>query len=295
MIDNMIKERVKVKKRSQIKSIWFRYRKNKLAMFGLIMLMLMIFVAIFADIFADYEQDAITQDMQNRLQGPGSQHILGTDHYGRDMYARIIFGARISLSVGIITICISLSGGAVIGATAGYYGGRTDNILMRLMDVFLAIPSILLAISIVAALGPGLINLLIAMSVSQIPRFARIVRSSILTIKEIEFIEAAKACGTRDRRIITKHILPNAIGPIIVQATLTMASTILTIASLSFVGLGIQSPMPEWGSMLNDGKSQMRYNPYLVIIPGIAIMMAVMSLNLIGDGLRDALDPRLKN
>jgi peptide/nickel transport system permease protein len=185
--------------------------------------------------------------------------------------------------------------GAVIGASAGYYGGRIDNILMRIMDVFLAIPQMLMAISIVAALGTGMFNLLIALSIAQIPRFARIVRASILTVKGQEFIEAAKACGTRNSRIIAKHILPNAIGPIIVQATLNVASTILVISALSFVGLGIQPPTPEWGSMMADAKNQMRYYPYLVIIPGIFIGLTVMSLNLMGDGLRDALDPRLKN
>ncbi len=285
----------KYKKRSQIKSILFRFKKNKLAMFGVIMFIIMIAIAICADFIVDYELDAVKQNMKERLQTPNSLHMFGTDEYGRDIFARIIFGARISLFVGIVTISLSLSMGAIIGATAGYYGGKIDNILMRFMDVFLAIPSILLAISIVAALGTGVFNLLLAMSISQVPRFARIVRSSILTIKGQDFIEAAKACGTKDSRIIIKHIIPNAIGPIIVQATLTMASTILTISSLSFVGLGIQSPTPEWGSMLSDGKTQMRYYPHLVIIPGIAIMMAVMSLNLIGDGLRDALDPRLKN
>lgn len=285
----------KYKKRSQIKSIMFRYKKNKLAMIGLVMLIIMLLIALSANFIVDYEADAVKQVMKERLLTPNKDHIFGTDAYGRDIYARIIFGARISLFVGLITITLSLTGGAIIGATAGYYGGKIDNVLMRIMDVFLAIPSILLAISIVAALGAGLFNLLLAMSISQVPRFARIVRSSILTIKDQEFIEAARACGTKDSRIIIKHILPNAIGPIIVQATLTMASTILTISSLSFIGLGIQAPTPEWGSMLSDGKSQMRYYPHLVIIPGIAIMMAVMSLNLIGDGLRDALDPRLKN
>lgn len=299
MGEDMVKQDVvikkKYKKRSQIKSIMFRYKKNKLAMVGFVMFIIMIIIAISADLIVDYEIDAVTQNMKERLQTPNSEHVFGTDEYGRDIFARIIFGARISLFVGLITISLSLTGGAIIGATAGYYGGRIDNVLMRIMDIFLAIPSILLAISIVAALGTGIFNLLLAMSISQVPRFARIVRSSILTVKGQDFIEAAKACGTKDSRIIIKHIIPNAIGPIIVQATLTMASTILTISSLSFVGLGIQSPTPEWGSMLSDGKKQMRYYPHLVIIPGIAIMLAVMSLNLIGDGLRDALDPRLKN
>lgn len=290
-----LKTKFKIKKRGQIKSIWFRYKKNKLAMIGLIMFIVMILIAVFANLLADYENDVVTHNMKNRLIPPNEKHIFGTDQYGRDIFARIIFGARISLFVGIVTIIISLIIGSVIGASAGYYGGKIDNILMRIMDVFLAIPSTILAIAIVASLGPGLFNLLIALSISRIPQFARIVRSSILSIMGQEFIEAAKACGTKDRRIIVKHILPNAIGPIIVQATLTMATTILTIASLSFIGLGVQPPTPEWGSMLAEGKTQMRYYPHLVVIPGVAIIFAVMSLNLIGDGLRDALDPRLKN
>jgi peptide/nickel transport system permease protein len=230
-----------------------------------------------------------------RLMFPSLDHILGTDQYGRDEFARIIYGARISLSAGFVTVAISLTIGAIIGATSGYYGDRVDNILMRIMDVILAIPGLLMGITIVAALGTGTLNLLIALSISRIPQFARVVRSSILSIKSQEYIEAAKACGTKDSRIIAKHIIPNAIGPIIVQATLNMGTTILGIAALSFIGLGIQPPMPEWGSMLADARSQMRYYPYLVVSPGIAIVLAVMSFNLIGDGLRDALDPRLKN
>lgn len=295
MIEEKIRMKSKIKKRSQAKSIWFRYKKNKIAMLGLAMLITMIFIAIFASLFASYEEDAITQNMKERLQYPNKAHIFGTDQYGRDLFARVIFGSRISLFVGLVTICLSLIFGAIIGATAGYYGGKLDNVLMRIMDVFLAIPQTLMAISIVAALGPGLFNLLIAMSISMIPGFSRVIRSSILTIKGQEFVEAAKACGTKDLRIITKHIIPNAIGPIIVQATLNMASTILSIAALSFIGLGVKAPTPEWGSILSEGKSQMRYYPHLVVIPGIAIVLAVMALNLIGDGLRDALDPRLKN
>jgi peptide/nickel transport system permease protein len=284
-----------VKKRSQMKSIWFRYKKNKLAMFGLILFITMTLVAIFANFIVDYEQVAIKQNISNKFQVPGKDHIFGTDQYGRDIFARIIYGSRISLFVGLVTVAIALTVGTIIGSVAGYYGGKVDNILMRIMDVFLAIPHMIMAIAIVAALGQGLFNLLLAMSISKIPQFARIIRSAILSVKSQEFIEAAKACGTKDSRIIRKHIIPNAIGPIIVQATLHMATTILGIAALSFIGLGIQPPTPEWGSMLSDARDQMRYYPYLVIIPGIAIVMAVLSLNLIGDGLRDALDPRLKN
>lgn len=285
----------KVKKRSQLAFIWFRFKKNKLAMIGLTMFICLVLVAVCADFISDYDADAISQNVKIRLQSPNKEHFFGTDQYGRDLFARVIFGARISLFVGIVTIAISLTVGGIIGSIAGYYGGKLDNFLMRIMDVFLAIPATIFAIAIVSALGPGLNNLLIALSISRVPQFARVVRAAIMPIKEQEFIEAARACGTKDKRIISKHIIPNAIGPIIVQGTITMASTILSVAALSFLGLGIQPPTPEWGSMLNDGKDQMRYYPYLVIIPGIAIIISVLSLNLIGDGLRDALDPRLKN
>ena len=276
-------------------AIWFRFRKNKLAVAGLILFIFMILVAIFADFIADYEQLAIRQNIPQRLKLPGGDHIFGTDHLGRDLFARIIHGARISIFLGLITISTALTTGAIIGAVSGYYGGKLDNVLMRIMDVIIAVPNILMAISIVAALGPGLVNILIAMSVALVPNFARVVRASIMSILGQEFIEAAKACGTRDRRIIFRHIIPNAIGPIIVQATLSMANTILAISALSFVGLGIEPPTPEWGAMLSEGRIQMRNYPYLVIIPGLAIMCVVMALNLIGDGLRDALDPKLKN
>ncbi len=282
------------KKKSKLKSTWVRFKKNRLALFGLCMLIALILVAIFANFIVSYDT-AITQVMADRLQTPNAQHIFGTDQLGRDMFARIIYGARTSLFVGLLTIIIALTFGSIIGAVAGYYGGKIDNVIMRFVDVLMAIPSMLLAISVVAALGTGLVNIVIAMSVSQIPRFARIVRSSILSIKGQEFIEAAKACGSSDARIIFKHIIPNAIGPIIVQATLAMGTMILTVSSLSFVGLGIEPPSPEWGSMLAEGKDKMRYFPHLVTIPGLAIITAVLSLNLMGDGLRDALDPRLKN
>lgn len=286
--------KAKRRKRSQLSLIWFRFRKNKLAMLGLIIFLMMIFMAAYVSIFGDYEK-AITMDMPNKLQTPSAAHLFGTDQFGRDILMRMMFGARISLSVGLLTMVLSLVVGSLIGAAAGYYGGKVDNLLMRIMDVFLAIPSTLLAISIVAALGQGMFNLLLATAVSQIPAFARVVRSAILTVKGQDYIEAARACGMRGGRIILRHILPNAMGPIIVQATLNIARTILGISSLGFVGLGISPPTPEWGSMLSEGKTMMRYYPHLILIPGAAIALAVMSLNLIGDGLRDALDPRLKN
>lgn len=287
--------RPEIKKKSQFGSVMRRFSKNKLALCGFIVFVILAAGAVCANFIVDYEADAITQNVKNRYKSPSSAHIFGTDGFGRDVFARILYGARISLSVGIVTIISSLFIGSIIGAVAGYYGGRTDNILMRIMDVFLAIPQTLMAICIVAALGTGTIKMLIALSIAQVPQFARIVRSSILMVKGQEFIEAAKACGTGDARIIAVHIIPNAIGPIIVQATLNIAHTILSITMLSFLGIGIQPPTPEWGSMMSEAKSQMRYYPYLVYIPGLFIGITSLSLNLIGDGLRDALDPRLKN
>lgn len=284
-----------IKKRSQLKTIWLQYNKNKLAMFGLALFLALVLVAVTSGLYLDYDTQVIEQHMKERLQPPSSEHWFGTDQYGRDMFARVVWGTRISLFVGVFTVAIALTVGSLFGALAGYYGGRVDNVLMRIMDVFLAMPGTILAVAIVGALGPGLFNVLLAMAISRIPQFARIVRSAIISIRGQEFIEAAKACGTRDSRIILRHIMPNAVGPIVVQVTLHMATTILGVAGLSFIGLGIEPPTPEWGSMLAEAKEQMRYHPYLMVSPGIAIGLAVLSLNLIGDGLRDALDPRLKN
>lgn len=284
-----------VKRRGYFASAMKRYMKNKLSVFGLVIFLFLVFMALTADLFFDYEAQAIEQNMQLRFLGMCAEHPFGTDQLGRDMFVRVVFGTRISLTVGFVTALFGMLCGTVIGSIAGYYGGRIDNILMRIMDVFLAIPSILLAICIVAALGPGLRNLILANGISNIPRFSRIIRSSVLTIKDSEYIEAARLNGAKNRHIITRHILPNAIGTLIVQATLTMAHSILAVASLSFVGLGIMPPTPEWGSMLSTGKEYMRLYPHLVMVPGLAIAVAVMSFNLMGDGLRDALDPRLKN
>lgn len=286
-----------IKKRGQLKSIWFRFRKNKLAMFGLILFLALVLMAVSAGIFLDYDTDVIGQHLtvEERLQFPSAEHWFGTDQYGRDVFARIIWGSRISLVVGLFTVGIAMTVGGIIGAASGYYGGKVDMVLMRIMDVFLALPGTILAVAIVGALGPGLINVLLAMSICRIPQFARIVRSSVISLRGQEFVEAAKACGTGDLRIITRHIMPNAVGPLVVQATLNMATTILGVAGLSFIGLGIEAPIPEWGSMLSEAREQMRYYPYLMVIPGIFIMLSVLSLNLIGDGLRDALDPRMKN
>lgn len=289
------KEKKQYKKKSQGKEIWKRIKKNRAAMIGLIIISIFIFFALSADLIADYGEKAITQNAKERLQQPNSEHWFGTDAYGRDVFARIIHGARVSLTIGLASTGVSVILGGLFGAMAGYYGGKVDNIIMRIMDTVMCIPGILLALAIVAALGPGMRNLLIAITVSNIPGFTRIIRSVILSVVGQDFIEAAKACGTTDKRIIIRHILPNAMGPIIVQATMSVAGMIIAAAGLSFIGMGIQPPRPEWGAMLAESREYMRYAPYLVAFPGIAIVLAALSLNLVGDGLRDALDPRLKN
>lgn len=285
----------KYKKKSQLKTVWNRLKKNRMAMFGMVLFFIMMTAVLSADLYLNYEEQAVSHNLSIRFQPPSSEHLLGTDQYGRDVLARIIYGGRISMFVGLATICVSLTAGSLIGASAAYYGGKVDNILMRTMDVFLAIPNTLMAITLVAALGSSIFNLILAMGISQTPRMSRIVRSSVLSVKGQEYIEAARACGTSDARIIFRHILPNAMGPILVQVTQTVARSVITIASLSFVGLGVSEPTPEWGSMLSEAKSQLRYHPYLAVAPGVAIVLTVMSLTLLGDGLRDALDPRLKN
>ncbi len=285
-----------VKKRSQLSSIWFRYKKNRLAMLGLILLITMLIVSFGSMFFFSYE-DTIVQDIVHKHSLPFTLegHPLGTDHYGRDMLMRLLFGGRLSLSMGFAVVFVSLTVGGVLGATAAFYGGKIDNVIMRIMDVFLAIPQILMAMALVAALGTSLVNLMIALTIANVPRFARIVRSSVLQVRRLDYIEAARAHGSSDFRTIIRHILPNALGPILVQATLQLGSTINSIAGLSFIGLGVQSPMAEWGTMLSEGKVYMRQFPFVIIEPGIFICLAVLSFNLIGDGLRDALDPKLKN
>lgn len=282
------------KKRSQFKSICRRFAKNRMAMVGLVIFLILVFLAASCDLFFDYQADAIEQNISNRLQFPSAAHLFGTDQYGRDVLARVIYGARISLVASLCIISISTVLGAFFGAVAAYYGGWVDNVIMRVMDVFYALPFNLMAICIVASIGGGIVNLGIACVVGVVPGFTRIFRSAILPIRDQEYVEAARACGTSTARILLKHIIPNAMGPIIVQATLNLAVTILAIAGLSYIGLGIEAPTPEWGAMLSEGREFMRNYPYLVIFPGLAILVSAMSLNLMGDGLRDALDPKLK-
>lgn len=273
--------------------VWSRLKKSKMAIIGLIILVILILSSIFADFIAPYSYEE--QNLMNTFQKPNSEHLFGTDEFGRDIFSRVIYGSRVSLVVGFIAVGIALLVGGFLGAIAGFYGGKLDNFIMRMMDILLAIPSMLLAISIVAALGPGLTNLMIAVGISSIPTYARIVRAAVMSIKRMEFIEASRTSGSGDLRIIFKHILPNSLAPVIVQATLGVAGAILTAAGMSFIGLGIQPPAPEWGAMLSGGRAYIRDYSYMTIFPGLAIMVTILALNLLGDGLRDALDPKLKN
>lgn len=282
------------KKRSMALEIWRRLKKNKMAMLGLTILVMLALTAIFADVIADYDTKVIAQDIPNRLQGPSMEHWCGTDEFGRDIFARLVHGSRVSLVVGLISVSISLFIGGVLGAIAGYYGGRVDNVIMRIMDIFLAVPSILLAMTIVAALGTSLVNVMLAIGVSGVPGYARIVRASVMSIKDQEFVEASRAIGAKSPTTIFREILPNCLAPIIVQATLSVAGAILSTASLSFIGLGVQPPSPEWGAMLSGGRNYLRDALHLTLFPGLAIVITILALNLLGDGLRDALDPRLK-
>ncbi|MGI6783265.1 MAG: ABC transporter permease [Aminivibrio sp.] len=280
------------KSNSLWKFTFIRLRRNYLAIFGFVILLILIFTAIFADQISPFGY--ADQDYMMIRKPPSAAHLLGTDEFGRDILSRIIYGSRVSLQVGLVAVSISLIAGGAIGAVAGYYGGRLDNFLMRVMDVQLAIPTILLAIVISAALGPGLFNLMVAVGITSIPRFARLMRASVLSIKGMEYIEAARAMGAGNFRIIMMYILPNCMAPLIVQSTLSVANAILFAATLSFLGLGIQPPFPEWGGMLSAARPYLRNSAYMSVFPGLAIMITILALNFLGDGLRDALDPKQK-
>ncbi len=282
----------KAKKRGPWGEVLHRLVKNKLAMFSLAIVVVIVLVSIFADFIAPYGYDEI--DMTARFQYPSREHLLGTDNYGRDLLSRIIYGGRISLLVSVLAVALSFVGGCLLGATAGYFGGVYENIVMRLMDMLMAIPMFLLAVSISAALGTGIQNSSIAIAVGFLPASTRLMRATVLTIKDQEYVEAARATGSGQMRIIMKHIMPNTLAPIIVDTTLRIGGAILGIASLSFIGLGVQAPIPEWGSILASGREYIRDFWPLVTFPGLAIMITLIGFNLLGDGLRDALDPRLK-
>lgn len=282
------------KRRSQIEEVWIRLRRNRMAMLGLGIVILLIVISISADLITDYDTVVIKQNIVNRLKAPSSAHWFGTDELGRDIFSRIVYGSRISLIVGVVAVSIALVTGGILGSVAGFLGGKVDNIIMRIMDVFLSVPILLLSIMIVSVLGANMFNLMLAIGISSMPTFARIVRASVLGVKDQEFVEAARAIGAGNVTIILFHILPNCLAPIIVQATLRVATSILSTAALSFIGLGIQPPAPEWGAMLASGRTYLRDAWWIVVFPGIVIMITILALNLLGDGLRDALDPKMK-
>ncbi|QGG55114.1 ABC transporter permease [Paenibacillus sp. B01] len=271
---------------------WRSFRRNRMAMAGLGIIVFFILVAALAPVIAPY--DYKEQELMNRLQPPGGEHWLGTDDLGRDILSRLIHGARISLWVGVSSVAGSIVAGTMLGILAGYYGRWWDAIISRLFDILLAFPGILLAIAIVAALGPSLQNALLAIAIVNVPVFGRLVRAKVLSLREEEYIVAARSLGMKSSRILLQHILPNSLGPIIVQGTLGIATAIIEAAALGFLGLGAQPPDPEWGKMLSDSRQLIQKAPWTVLFPGLAIMLTVLGFNLIGDGLRDVLDPRMK-
>ena len=289
----MENKRSKKRTQTQIGLIIHRFRKNRMAVCGLFILLILSILVLAAPLYTDYSK-AITLNIAERFQAPSAEYWFGTDSFGRDLFARVAYGGRISLFAGLAVVFLSVIIGCILGGTAGYFGGWADTLIMRVVDIFMAVPPLLLSLAVCTALGEGTSNLIIALVITSIPRFTRIVRSSILTLRGQEFIEAAQCCGTSSFRIICKHILPNGIGPVVVSATLQLGSAILNIASLGFLGIGVEAPTPEWGTILSENRADIRYYPYLGIIPGLAIMLSVMCVNFVGDGLRDALDPRMK-
>lgn len=282
------------KKTSQLKEIWRRYRKNKAAVLGLVILVFILGIALFADLIVPYSK-CIEQVGADRLQGPSLTHFFGTDEYGRDLFARVVHGSRFSLFIGVATSLMALVFGAILGASAGYFGGVVDNVICRIIDVFACVPPILLSLAVVAALGTNLRNLIIAITVSCIPGNVRLIRSLVLTVAEQDYVEAARSYGTSTPRILFRYVLPNAMGPIIVNTTMSISDMILSAAGLSFIGMGIQPPSPEWGALLSNAQTYLFTAPYMLVFPGIFIILSSLAFNMVGDGLTDALDPKLKD
>jgi peptide/nickel transport system permease protein len=275
--------------RTYLGDIWLRFRRDPGALVGAGIVLAVLLAAIFAPFIAGW--DPLAQDLSNQAQPPNAHHLLGTDKLGRDLFARILYGARISIRIGFVAVGLAITSGTLIGATAGYLGGKIDDVLMGAMDVMLAFPSIILAIAITTILGPSITNLMIAVGIVYIPQYARLARSSVLGVKEMEYIEAARALGVSPPVVLARHILPNILAPLLVQATLGVATAELEAAGLSYLGLGARPPAPEWGAMLNDARDYWLGDPWALIFPGLAITTLVLGFNLLGDGLRDALDP----
>ena len=281
-----------LRKSSQWKDVWIRLRRNKLAMVGMVIAVLLALMAIFAPFIAPYDYQV--QSISERLQMPSAQHLMGTDNMGRDILSRLIFGGRISLLVSLLAVIVSLVIGGLLGAVSGYLGGKVDAVIMRLMDILMAIPGILMAVCISAALGGGVWQTALAIAVAGIAGVCRLVRGQTLTLRNQEYIEAARASGSGTLRILLSNIIPNCLAPIIVNTTMSIGGNIMMISALSFVGLGVQPPIPEWGAILNSGREYVSTFWPLITFPGIAIALTMFGFNVFGDGLRDALDPKLK-
>lgn len=294
MSKNMKATSAKPKKRSQFQETMRRLSKNRSAMLGLAIILVVILISVGASIFYDYDTQVIAA-VGDRLQHPSWQHPFGTDELGRDIFTRVLYGARYSLSVSFVAVLVSLIIGVPLGAIAGFCGGVIENIIMRFNDILLALPSIFTAIAIVSALGKSTLNLMIAVGVCSICTFAQVTRSAVLTVRNNEYVEAARALGATNLHIIFQHILPNCLAPIIVQTTFRMGQAIISAASLSFLGLGIPLPAPEWGAMLSAGRNYLLGYSYMTMFPGLALLITVIAFNMVGDGLRDALDPKLKH
>ena len=282
----------KIKRKSEFIVVARRLSKNSSAVIGFVVAALLVFMAIFAPLVAPYP--SAKQDLAHTRQAPSSQHIMGTDELGRDIFSRIVWGSRYSLSIGFLAVLIGTAIGMLFGATAGYFGGVVDDIIMRLMDVLQSIPGILLVITISVVLGPGFFNTLLALSIGGIPMGCRLTRAAVLGVRHQEYLEAATSINASTPRIILRHVLPNSFAPVLVSSTMSIGNIIMMAAMLSFIGLGVQPPTPEWGSMISGGRTLIRTCPWMVTFPGIFIMFTVLALNLFGDGLRDALDPKLK-
>lgn len=278
--------------RSQWYDVWLRLRRNRLAMIGMVIVCTFVFVAIFAGVIAPYDYQG--ENFADRLQYPSFAHWLGTDQYGRDLLSRIIYGGRISLLVSLLSCVISMGAGCIFGAVSGYFGGIVESVIMRASDVLMSIPGMLLAVCVSSSLGTGVWQTAVAASISGIPPATRMLRATVLSLREQEFVEASRAAGASDLRTIFVHIVPNCLAPLIVDTTLRLGGNILMISGLSFIGLGIQPPTPEWGSMLNAGREFIRDFYPMVLFPGVAIMLVMFGFNVFGDGLRDALDPKMK-
>lgn len=289
----MANETTKIKKNSEFLRVLRQLSKNKGAMLGLAIFLIEVVIAIIAPLIIPY--DYMKMDMLNQFATPSLQHLFGCDDVGRDIFSRVLYGARYSISLGVFATMISTVLGIVVGSIAGYFGGKVDNITMRILDVIQAMPGMLLMIVLSALLGTGFFNTILAMALSTIPGTARMLRAQMLKERENEYIEASQSINCSKPRIIISHLLPNCMSPLIVGATMGLAQMITTASGLSFIGLGVQPPIPEWGAMLSGARAYIRQAPHLVIFPGLAIAVTVLALNLLGDGLRDALDPKLKN